>query len=116
MVRSARNPLLREVSVVAERREPQRWLTELTKNVPCQSATVETKKPQTSIGRPPMRKRATASKTGGTRWYVFSQRSSGYLLKSLISRVSAEPSRKIHSTWLSQKPCLGECGSPDRSE
>src|SRR3954463_5329919 len=116
MVMSASHTLLRLVSVVEYRRDPQTWFSEFTTKVPCHSITVETKKPQTSAGAPPMRKMTTARRTGGSRWNRFRNRISGNRERSLISAVPAYLRHRIHPAWLHQKPFFGEWMSPGSSE
>ena len=52
------------MSGVAKRRRPTRWAIELTRKVPCQSRTVDRKKPTTRPPHPPMRKQAMADAQG----------------------------------------------------
>ena len=48
----ATHTLLRLLSVVAKRREPQRWQALLTAKVACHTPTVGTMKPQSRPGKP----------------------------------------------------------------
>src|SRR5438552_807306 len=57
-------------------------------NVSCHSSTVLRQKPQTNSCHPPISHSTTPSVTGGTRWYLFSQRSSGNFAKSRGSNTS----------------------------
>src|ERR1700688_3916515 len=85
----------------------------------CHRITVLMQKPHTSMPQPPTRNMRTANITGGTMWYLFSQRNSGYLLKSPMSStfVVLYRSDRIHPTCDHRKPRkLGECRSSSVSE
>ena len=56
--------LLRLWSVVSKRLVPQMWVTELMRNVLCQSSTVLRKKPMNRPGQPAIKKQAVASAAG----------------------------------------------------
>src|SRR6266852_5422122 len=88
-------------------------------NVSCHSSTVLRQKPQINSGHPPISHSTTASVTGGTRWYLLSQRSSGNLAKSAMYsvRVSLYLSEIIQPTCDQKKPkSVGECKSSSWSE
>src|SRR2546430_3977006 len=71
-------------------------------NVSCHSSTVLRQKPQTNSCHPPISHSTTPSVTGGTRWYLFSQRSSGNFAKSAMYsiRVSLYLSERSEGTRL----------------
>src|SRR5215475_6163872 len=106
------------VSSVSYGRRPMTCASELTRNVECQSSTVDKKKPTTSPLHPPMRKHATPSDQGPIQLCLSSQRISGYCAKSLIwsTLVSLYLSQRIQPTWLHQKPLRGEWMSRSVSE
>ncbi len=88
-------------------------------NVSCHRSIVLTQKPQINRGHPPISHNTTARATGGTRWYLFSQRSSGYLAKSAMYsvRVSLYLSEIIQPTCDQKNPkSVGECKSSSWSE
>src|SRR5678815_5202855 len=90
---------------------------ELIVKVPCQRSVVDTKN-QVSAHQPPTSHMPKPSANGGTRNHFCSQRSSGYLRRSLTwcSSVSSNFSERIQPTWLHQKPSIcAECTSPVRS-
>src|SRR4029077_16152109 len=87
--------------------------------VSCHSSTVLRQKPQMNSGHPPISHNTAASATGGIKWYLFSQRSSGYFAKSAMSsvRVSLYLSEIIQPTCDQKNPkSVGECKSSSWSE
>src|SRR5467141_3422548 len=87
--------------------------------VSCHSSTVLRQKPQMNSGHPPISHSTAASATGGIKWYLFSQRSSGYFAKSAMYsvRVSLYLSEIIQPTCDQKNPkSVGECRSSSWSE
>src|SRR5260370_14539324 len=87
--------------------------------VSCHKSTVLRQKPHTNRCHPPISHSATPSATGGTMWYLFSQRSSGNFAKSAIysMRVSLYLSEMIQPTCDQKKPkSVGACKSSSSSE
>lgn len=97
------------VSVVAYRRRPMTWASELTVKVPCHSATVDRKKPTTRPLQPATRKLVAARRTPPTQLNRSMSRSSGKRARSLtaLRSVAVWRSDMIHPMWLCQKPMSG---------
>src|SRR6266403_1026587 len=88
-------------------------------NVSCHRSTVLRQKPQMKSGHPPISHNTAASATGGIKWYLFSQRSSGYFAKSAMYsvRVSLYLSEIIQPTCDQKEPKSGgECRTNSRAE
>src|SRR5690606_25304776 len=97
----ARNQLLRLSSVVSKRRLPITWASELMKNVVCHNRTRLAKNAMNSPGQPHSANDSSANKVGGTRWYLFNQTSSGYLVRSLtLLALVSDVLSKIQPRWL----------------
>jgi hypothetical protein len=110
----AMNQLLRLWSVVSKRRLPDTWASEFTRKVMCQHSTVLRKKPMIRPGQPAMREQPMASRVGGTRKYLLSHMSSGYLAKSWMREksVSAVLSKSQPMCEYQKPSSTGECVSP----
>src|SRR5215207_5516272 len=110
--------MMSEFRLVSLRRLPKTCAAEFTRNVVCQSRTVEQKKPTTRPDHPPIMNASTPNVHGAIQSCLLMNRSSGYLAKSLIASVGVALylSARIQPTWLHQKPLSGEWMSRSVSE
>src|SRR5262245_33056424 len=115
---SASRRVLRLVSVVAKRREPNTCDSEVIVKVPCHRSAVDRKKPMRSIDQPPTSHLDTPSSVVGIHQCWLRKRRSGNFAKSLMRShwVASYFGTSIHVMWLHRNPRLGEWTSCSMSE